>query len=121
MIVGRITGEDLEARVRLELLNKGKTTEVDFLIDTGFSGYMAVPLTIVESLDLEFQDLQRGIMADGRRGFFDTVDLCVIWHDQPIIVRAQVLGEPLIGTRMLKGHSVQANWQHGGEVRLTKN
>lgn len=120
MIVGQISGNNLEARVPLVVLNKGKTITVDFLVDTGFSGHMAVPLSVVEALNLEYQDLQRGILADGKRSLFDTVDLCVYWNDRPVVVRAQVLGEPLIGTRMLSGHSIQAEWQQGGEIRLSK-
>lgn len=82
---------------------------------------MGVPLSVVETLSLEYQDLQRGILADGKRSLFDTVDLCVYWNDRPVIIRAQVLGEPLIGTRMLNGHTIQAEWRQEGEIRLTKN
>lgn len=77
MIVGQISSENLEAKVRLAVVNKGKSIEIEFVIDTGFSGYIAVPLSVVETLNLEYQDLQRGILADGKRGLFDTVDLCV--------------------------------------------
>ena len=121
MIVGRISGENLEARVPLELVNKGKVIKVEFLVDTGFSGHLAVSESAVETLNLEYQELQRGILADGKKRLFDTVDLCVYWNEQPIILRAQVLGEPLIGTRMLNGHDIHADWKNGGEIRLTKN
>ena len=46
-------------------------------------------------------------------------DVCVIWDDQPKFIRAQVLDEPLMGTRMLSGHDLQACWEVGGQFRLS--
>ncbi len=45
--------------------------------------------------------------------------MCVIWDDQPKFIRAQVLDEPLIATRMLSGHDLQARWEVGGKLRLS--
>ena len=42
MITGRID-ENLEARVKLQLVCEDNTVDVEFLVDTGFNGYLAVP------------------------------------------------------------------------------
>jgi hypothetical protein len=64
--------------------------------------------------------VQRGITADGRTGFFDTVEVQVIWHGRPLVLRAQVLDETLLGTRLLNGNEFVVNWEVGGEVRLSE-
>ena len=118
MIVGEIDA-NLEAKVTLSLIHKERSLEVLFLVDSGFNGYLAVPQSVVAQLDLPLATVQRGATADGRVSYFDTVDVCVIWNDQPKFIRAQVLDEPLIGTRMLSGHDMQVRWEVGGIFRLS--
>ena len=65
MIEGLID-KNLEARGRLPVHHAGETHEIDFLVDTGFNGYLAVPESIVRTLDLELKDIPSGITADGR-------------------------------------------------------
>ncbi len=118
MIVGEID-VNLEARVTLSLIHNEQHLDVLFLVDSGFNGYLAVPQSIVSQLNLPLATVQRGMTADGRVSYFDTVEVCVMWDDQLRFLRAQVLDEPLIGTRMLSGHDLQARWEVGGQFRLS--
>jgi hypothetical protein len=52
--------------------------------------------------------------ADGRASYFDTVEITVLWHDEALTVQAQTLDEPLIGTRILRGCRIQADWVRVG-------
>ena len=119
MIEGLIDN-NVEARVRLHVHHGGGTHEIDFLIDTGFNGHLAVTESLVRNLDLELKDIQTGITADGRSSDFDTVDLHVTWHGRTTVVRAQVLDEPLLGTRMLRGSELQAVWKSGSRVTINE-
>ncbi len=74
MITGRID-QNLEARVELQLVGESETVDVEFLVDTGFNGYLAVSPTLLTRLDLQLGAVQRGMTADGRVGFFDTVEV----------------------------------------------
>ncbi len=118
MILGEIDA-NLEARVTLSLVHKERILDVLFLVDSGFNGFLAVPQSVVSQLSLPLATVQRGTTADGRVSFFDTVEVCVIWDGRPKIIRAQVLDEPLIGTRLLSGHDMQARWEVGGDFRLS--
>lgn len=119
MIEGLID-KNLEARVRLPVHHAGETQEIDFLVDTGFNGHLAVSESIVRTLDLELKDIQSGITADGRASDFDTVDLRVTWHGRTTVVRAQVLDEPLLGTRMLRGSELRAVWKSGSDFTINE-
>ena len=117
MITGRID-ENLEARIGLSVKVGADMGEIEFLLDTGFNGHLSVTRSLVETLGLELQDVQSGITADGRLGYFETVDLDVVWHGRETTVRAQVLDEAMLGTRMLKGCELVAVWNAGGIVSI---
>ena len=93
-------------------------TTIDFLIDTGFTGFLSIPRLWVDRLGLSIVDVQRGITADGQTGYFETVDVTILWHDQPRTIRAQVLEEPLIGSRLLRSHQVHFRWIAGTTFEL---
>ncbi|MCX7410280.1 MAG: clan AA aspartic protease [Planctomycetales bacterium] len=117
MITGHID-ENLEARIKLSVKADADVTAVEFLLDTGFNGHLSVTRALVETLGLELKDVQSGITADGRLGYFETVDVDVVWHGRETTVRAQVLDEAMLGTRMLKGCELSALWNAGGVVSI---
>lgn len=109
MITGRID-ENLEARLAIEILTQEQTHVVEFLLDTGFNGFLAIPMTLVDRLGLPLGEVQRGITADGRTGYFDTVRVDIVWNSRRVHLHAQVLDEPLIGVRLLRGFELNAIW-----------
>lgn len=118
MIEGRIDN-DLEARITLQVITAEGPQDVEFLVDTGFNGFIAIPLALVQRFKLSLGAVQSGITADGRSGYFDTVEVVLSWQNESISLRAQVLDEPLIGTRLLRGNSLSADWVAGGKLRLS--
>ncbi len=120
MIAGHID-EDWQAIVPLIARHghqKDRDETIDFLIDTGFTGFLSLSPEWVQKLDLSVIDIQRGMTADGRVSYFETVDVCILWHDQPRVIRAQVLDEPLIGTRLLRLHQTSLKWVTGERFEL---
>ncbi len=63
MIAGEIDA-NLEARVKLSHIHKERSLDVLFLVDSGFSGYLAVPQSVVSQLSLPLATVQRGTTAD---------------------------------------------------------
>lgn len=119
MINGRINS-NLEAIVELGIEKDGIIHGQPFVVDTGFNGFVAVPLSLVDKHDLPLRDVQLGITADGRTGFFDTVEITVVWHDEVKTVQAQILDEALIGTRLLRGSRICADWIRDGMFQIEK-
>ena len=119
MIVGQIDN-NLEAKIGIELFAHGKLNRVACIIDTGFNGFLALPMPIVDGFELQLGVVQSGITADGRAGYFDTVKVQIMWFGETVDLQAQVLDEALIGTRLLRGLRFDADWLSGGEVRLEK-
>ena len=117
MVVGHID-EDWQAIVPLVVTQEGCNETLHFLIDTGFTGFLAVPRTWVEQLGLPVRDVQRGMTADGRVAYFETVDVTIVWHAEPRVIRAQVLEEPLIGTRLLRFNQATIRWESGSTFEI---
>jgi len=79
MITGRIDA-DWQAIVPLVVQHRDPTqptVTIDFMIDTGFTGFLSIPANWVDRLGLSVVDIQRGITADGRVGYFETVDVTI--------------------------------------------
>lgn len=119
MIVADVN-DNFDAHVQLELLHDGVIKPLRFVVDTGFNGYLSVTSEFRRSLNLEVIDVQDGILADGRRDVFETVDIVVNWLDGPRKIRAQVLGEPMLGTRMLNGCQIHGIWKPGSKITISK-
>lgn len=112
MMEGSIDSE-LQAILPVSVLHRNQHRVVDFVIDTGFNGFLSLSHDLVRRFDLNVVDIQRGITADGRLGVFEVVDVCINWHGQPLIIAAHILGDALIGTRLLEGSEINFSWRAG--------
>lgn len=119
MIKGWIDS-NLDAIIELSIQQGGVVHNQRFIVDTGFNGFVAVPQSLANQLGLKLMDVQEGITADGRAGFFDTVEITVVWHDEALTIQAQILDEALIGTRLLRGSRISADWIRNGVFQLEK-
>lgn len=77
MITGKID-RNLEAKIKLQVVNQDRFEEVEFLVDTGFNGFVAVPFSLVQRLKLELGAVQSGVTADAGR------DTSILWRSSSI-------------------------------------
>ena len=65
MITGRVTAQR-DAMVRLVVLDRvHKPHDVDAVIDTGFNGFLTLPRTMVQTLQLPLAGNRRVTLGDG--------------------------------------------------------
>ena len=120
MIAGGIR-DGIEIIVPLELFDAGnQRQQIDFVLDSGFTGYLSLSLDIVRRLGFSPRGTQEGKLADGSVSFCQLVTVTVIWNGIPRRLEAQILGEPLIGTRLLKGFELRAEFVPNGEVTISE-
>jgi len=122
MIEGVIRGAGTPV-LTLRILGKGDievTTEG--VLDTGFDGFLCLPIPLAVSLGLELMDVTRTELADGTIVEDELVfagraewDGAVIEVDI-LLTRSE---DVLIGTAFLKGHLVQLDYQ-ANSVRIEK-
>lgn len=96
---------------------RGQEEEVEAVIDTGFTGSLSLPGTVVAALDLPFRRRGRALLADGSEIFFDVYEATVIWDGSPRQVSvAAADADPLVGMTLLEGYELTVQAVDGGSV-----
>ena len=119
MIQGQINAAK-QAVVTLTLSGpKGKSREVDVVVDTGFSNYLTIPPSIVADLGLTSSGNTFVRLADGRIAKWQAYSVTVAWIGGARLVDALVAaGVPLLGMSLMEGYRLSADIRIGGRVRI---
>ena len=119
MIVG-VVNEQLEATINLIVVGPGgRSREIIAVIDTGYNGSLTLPIEITSILSLPQGALREVTLGDASRRIFDYYNAEVVWESNTRRVRILcVEGDPLIGTQLLEGHKMDADFIRGGVVIL---
>ena len=92
---------------------------VDAVIDTGFTSFLSLPLSVITDLDLPWYYRDIGTLGDGSEVVFEIYKASVIWdgHEQIIDVAASE-ADPLVGMGLLYGFKLQIESIEGGRVTI---
>jgi clan AA aspartic protease len=115
-----IVDQNCEVTLRVVVGNSGSQRQViDAVIDTGFTGFLTLPLSVLTSLNLRAYRREQGILGDGSTCIFDVYRCQINWDGefQPIDVNASET-TPLIGMSLLYGYRVQFDAIAGGMVSI---
>ena len=110
-----------EATIRLGVIDpQGHPQDIEAVIDTGFTGFLTLPLALVTAFGLSWLCRQPGILADGRVEYFDVYIATVIWDGQPRTIEVEAADtEPLVGMSLLDRHSLRIDVLSGGVVTIS--
>ncbi len=119
MMLG-IVNKNYEAIIRIAVGHgKGPKQMVDAVIDTGFTGFLSLPPSIITSLNLPWSFRDYGILGDGSEVIFDMYTATVIWDGQNKLVDvAASEADPLVGMSLLYGFKIQIEAVEGGTVTI---
>ncbi len=107
-----------EAVVSLTLQSaEGRTQEIEAVVDTGYTGFLTLPPTLVNELGLPFAYVGRAFLANDDQVEFNVHNVTLVWDDEPREIEADATGStPLVGMLLLDGHSLNVEVESGGEV-----
>jgi clan AA aspartic protease len=119
MIQG-VVNQRCEAILPLVIGNStGQRQVLDAVIDTGFNGFLSLPSTIIEALNLPWSGSDIVTLGDGSETLFDLYGATIIWDGQyHEIDIAESDTEPLVGMALLYGYRLQVDAIEGGMVRV---
>ncbi|MGB3787844.1 MAG: clan AA aspartic protease [Phormidesmis sp.] len=117
-----IVDQNCEATIRLAVGNRnGQRQMIDAVIDTGFSGFLTLPSTILEALGLQAYRREVGTLGDGSNCVFDVHRGLVIWDG---VLRSIDINEsetaPLVGMGLLYGYRMQIDVVESGLVIISE-
>jgi clan AA aspartic protease len=122
MMAGNVNA-DLEAKLRLTLqTTPGQTHDIQTVIDTGFTGFLTLPSSLIAILDLPWLCRQQGQLADGSIHAFDVFSVTVLWEGRQRLIEVEAVdADPLLGMEMMRGHELRMNVEEGGLVTISKS
>ena len=83
MITGHVTAYR-EAVISLSVGgSRNREREIDAVVDTGFNGFLTLPASIIQELDLVWRRRGRAMLADGSNSVFDIYEATVTWNSRP--------------------------------------
>ena len=107
-----------EAVVTVHLENpEGQTRDIEAVVDTGYSGFLTLPTTLVADLGLPFAYMGQAILANDAQVDFDVYYVTVLWDGQARDIEADATGStPLVGMLLLDRHNLSIDVVDSGRV-----
>jgi len=119
MITGTVTAAR-EAAISLQVEGPDRRAEaVEFAIDTGFTGFIALPSEEIARLGLPFLGFKEATLGDGSTTMLGMFAGFVQWHER--VLRVPVLeteGGALVGMRLLDSSRLTMDVLENGPVRI---
>ena len=121
MMMQGYVNQNYEAMLSLVVRNGDKLKSITAVIDTGFTGFLSLPIATIRELELSWSYRDRATLGDGSEVLFDIYDGMVIWGGQyrEIEINAAET-EPLIGMSLLRGYRLQVDTVQGGLVTISE-
>ena len=119
MITGHINSK-LEAIIAITIVAKDdKIREFEALVDTGYTGFLTLPLAILAELNLEIFASGRLTMADGHAVDVDLYQATILWDGQPRTIEVDALeSEVLVGMSLLEGYDLHVHTVVDGQITI---
>lgn len=119
MMFGAVNS-DCEAIIKVAVGHIGSSKiTVDAVIDTGFTSFLSLPLSIITNLGLPWHYRDIGTLGDGSEVVFEIYKASVIWDGiEQIVDVAASDANPLVGMGLLYGFKIQIEAVEGGRITI---
>jgi clan AA aspartic protease len=120
MILG-VVNDGREAVIQIVLMGEEKRLKsLPVVIDTGFTGYLMIPESLVMELGWVYRGVQEAILGDGSSCDFEVYVGSVIWDGQVRTVEVNACKSGmLVGMGLLEGWKLEVEGKPGGDVKIT--
>ena len=119
MITGHVTAYR-EAVIPLNVegpRNRGR--EISAVVDTGFNGFLTLPASLIQELELVWRRRGRAMLADGSDSVFDIYEATATWDGKPRRIAVDEADfDPLVGMSLLYGCELIVQIVGGGRVSI---
>jgi clan AA aspartic protease len=107
------------AVISLVIKYNNRLKSINAVIDTGFTGFLSLPQSIIDELELPWSYSDFATLGDGSETLFDVHDATIIWDGQFREIEINSADtDPLLGMKMLRGFRLQVDTVQGGVVTI---
>jgi len=93
--------------------------QIEFVIDTGFAGYLTMPPMAISALNLPFFYKMPANLANDSNVVVDVHTTVINWHGERREVEVMAIGRrPLIGRSLLKENEVCITFADDGRISI---
>ena len=93
--------------------------DVRCLVDTGFSGHLALPESAIDAYGLTYSHGEHVYLADGSGVDLPFYNAVIGWQGYEVEVQVVVTGDKeVLGTGLLAGWELRAQFVEGGRVEV---
>ncbi len=119
-MIGKVVGR--QARLDIPfLLPDNRRIEIEFVVDTGFDGFLVLSSEAVTALNLPFYQRIEAILADGVAVDHPVYHATILWEGEVRTVTVLAMGQrPLLGTALMNAQELVIQFAEGGLVTLEK-
>jgi clan AA aspartic protease len=118
MIRGKVVHHQAIVEIILSLKDR-PSIAIEYVVDTGFEGALTLPIEAVEALGLPYLTDLNANLADDTNVSVKVHVATVIWDGTEKDVAVLAMGRrPLIGTALLDGCQMQADFVEDGLVTI---
>ena len=118
MIHGKFIDRKIILPVKF-LLSAETVFSIEFVLDTGFNGYLTLPVNAVAAMNLPLFSTTTTILADGNHSLIPTHIATIDWHSQELLVPVLAMGtKPLLGMGLLDECRLVAEFSEDGSIEL---
>jgi clan AA aspartic protease len=119
MVTGTVNAR-YEMMIKLPVRNStGQEHEIEAVLDSGFTGSLTLPPSLIASLGLPWRSRSSAILANGHVEQIDIHAGTIVWDgvSRPILIQA-LDNVPLLGMALLVGYVLRARVTVGGLVQI---
>lgn len=119
MISGHVNA-NREAIIPLIVLDaEGREHGIEAIIDTGFTGFLVLPASLIDTLHLRWRARAAAMLGDGSTHVFDVYAATVVWDGSPRLIEVDAANtEPLVGMSLLDGYDLRIQVRPDGAVTV---
>jgi clan AA aspartic protease len=111
--------ENYEAMISVAVKNGSSLKSFDAVIDTGFTGFLSLPIAVIMELGSQWSYRDRATLGDGSETVFDVYNAEIVWNGQLQAIEIDAAEtEPLLGMALLRGYRLQVDTIEGGLVTI---
>lgn len=101
-------------RIDLSLVVNNRKINVSALIDTGFDGYLSLPKSLAEKLELKFVDTINMELADGAIKRFDLYEVKIIFDNEEKSIHTFLTDsdDVLVGAALLADKKLELDFKN---------